>query len=47
MKKLYLLWDGPIKNQTKVTLRVSKHPRKCQKNRQDTQKRVFRMVLVL
>jgi len=25
-KKLYLLWDGPIKNQTKVTVWVSKHP---------------------
>jgi hypothetical protein len=26
-KKLYLLWDGPIKNQTKATVRASKHPR--------------------
>jgi len=42
-KKLYLLWDGPIKNQTKVTVGASKHPRGGKRTDKNNAEGVFSM----
>jgi hypothetical protein len=42
-KKLYLLWDGPIKNQTKVTVGASKHPGGGKRTDENNAEGVFSM----
>jgi hypothetical protein len=43
MKKLYLLWDEPIKKQTKVTVGAGKHPRGGKRTDKNSAEGVFSM----